>query len=59
MPGQAKFAECVAEHLSYLNRVVRGVMRSDPMTEDIVQQTMLKALVHADQFRFDSTLKTW
>jgi RNA polymerase sigma-70 factor (ECF subfamily) len=39
--------------------MVRGLTRSDPMTEDIVQQTMLKALVHADQFRFDSTMKTW
>lgn len=29
------------------------------MTEDIVQQTILKALVHADQFCFESTLKTW
>ena len=29
------------------------------MAEDIVQQTMLKALVHADQFGFRSTMKTW
>jgi RNA polymerase sigma-70 factor (ECF subfamily) len=29
------------------------------MSEDIVQQTMLKALMHADQFRMESTLKTW
>jgi RNA polymerase sigma-70 factor (ECF subfamily) len=29
------------------------------MTEDIVQQTILKALTHADQFRSESTLKTW
>jgi RNA polymerase sigma-70 factor, ECF subfamily len=29
------------------------------MTEDIVQQTILKALVHADQFRLESSLKTW
>jgi RNA polymerase sigma-70 factor (ECF subfamily) len=29
------------------------------MTEDIVQQTMLKALLHADQFGFKSTMKTW
>jgi RNA polymerase sigma factor (sigma-70 family) len=59
MAGQERFAECVAEHLPYLNRVVRGLTRNDPITDDIVQQTMLKALVHADQFRFDSTLKTW
>lgn len=29
------------------------------MTEDIVQQTILKALAHSDQFRAESTLKTW
>ena len=29
------------------------------MAEDIIQQTVLKALVHADQFRFESSLKTW
>jgi RNA polymerase sigma-70 factor, ECF subfamily len=28
-------------------------------TDDIVQQTMLKALLHADQFRFESSLRTW
>lgn len=29
------------------------------MAEDIVQQTMLKALIHADQFRSESSLRTW
>ena len=28
-------------------------------SEDIVQQTIVKALVNADQFRLESTLKTW
>lgn len=49
----------VAQHLPYLNRMVRSLTRGDPMTDDIVQQIMLKALVHADQFRFQSTIKTW
>jgi RNA polymerase sigma-70 factor, ECF subfamily len=49
----------VAQHLPYVNRMVRSLTRGDPMTDDIVQQTMLKALVHADQFRFQSTIKTW
>lgn len=34
-------------------------MRGDEMAEDVVQQTVLKALMHVDQFRFESTLKTW
>jgi RNA polymerase sigma-70 factor (ECF subfamily) len=59
MPVEPKFANRVAQHLPYLKRIVRRLTRCDTMTDDIVQQTMLKALVHADQFRFESTLKTW
>src|SRR5438105_15656258 len=59
MTRQQRFADCVAQHLPFLNRMVRRLTRNDPMTDDIVQQTMLEALVHADQFRFESTLKTW
>jgi RNA polymerase sigma-70 factor, ECF subfamily len=59
MPEQANFANSVAQHLPYLKRIVGGLTRNDTMTDDIVQQTILKALVHAEQFRFESTLKTW
>lgn len=59
MSQRGNFADCVVEHLPFLNRMVRGLTRSDSLTEDIVQQTILKALVHADQFRLESTLKTW
>jgi RNA polymerase sigma-70 factor, ECF subfamily len=59
MTNQEEFANSVAEHLPYLTRLVRSLTRCNPIVEDIVQQTVLKALVHADQFRFDSTLKTW
>jgi len=59
MPAQAEFAKSVVQHLPYLKRMVRGLTRNDPMTDDIVQETVLKALIHADRFRFESTLKTW
>ncbi|HWF47146.1 MAG TPA: sigma-70 family RNA polymerase sigma factor [Bryobacteraceae bacterium] len=59
MAGQEGFAECVAQHLPFLNRIVRRLTRNDEMADDIVQQTILKALIHAEQFRFESTLKTW
>jgi RNA polymerase sigma-70 factor, ECF subfamily len=59
MVKQQNFAECVAQHLPYLNRMVSRMTRGDQMAEDIVQQTVLKALIHADQFRFESALKTW
>lgn len=59
MAEQQNFADNVAHHLPFLNRIVCRLTRSRQMTEDIVQETILKALIHADQFRFESTLKTW
>jgi RNA polymerase sigma-70 factor, ECF subfamily len=59
MSRQESLTDCVVEHLPFLNRMVRALTRNDSISEDIVQQTMLKALVHADQFRFDATPKTW
>jgi RNA polymerase sigma-70 factor, ECF subfamily len=59
MGEQETFADCIVQHLPYLKRMVRGLTRNDPMTDDIVQEIMLKALLHAGEFRFESTLKTW
>src|SRR4051812_32240261 len=59
MPRQVNFANSVAQHLPYLKRMARRLTRDDSLTEDLVQQTILKALAHADQFRCESTLKTW
>ena len=59
MSGQENVSDCVVEYLPFLTRMVRALTRNDSISEDIVQQTMLKALVHADRFRFESTVKTW
>jgi RNA polymerase sigma-70 factor, ECF subfamily len=59
MNGQEGFADCVVQHLPFLNRLVHNLTRTDSMSEDIVQQIALKALIHADQFRSESTVKTW
>jgi RNA polymerase sigma-70 factor, ECF subfamily len=59
MTDKERFADSIVQQLPFLNRMVRGLTRGAPIAEDIVQQTVLKALVHADQFRFESTLKTW
>jgi RNA polymerase sigma-70 factor (ECF subfamily) len=59
MRNEERFADCVVQHLPYLRRMVRCLTRDDAMTDDIVQETILKALAHADEFRFESTLKTW
>jgi RNA polymerase sigma factor (sigma-70 family) len=56
---QENFADRVALNVPVLTRVVRALVRRDQMVGDIVQQTVLKALTNADQFRFESPLKTW
>jgi RNA polymerase sigma-70 factor, ECF subfamily len=56
---QQDFADSVAQYLPYLNRFVANITARDQIAEDVVQQTVLKALTHADQFRSESTLKTW
>ena len=56
---QENFAECVAQYLPFLNRFVRKLTRCDQIAEDMVQQTVLKAITNAHQFRFESALRTW
>jgi RNA polymerase sigma-70 factor, ECF subfamily len=59
MGKEETFADSVVQHLPYLRRIIRGQTHDDAMTDDIVQETMLKALVHADEFRFESAVKSW
>ena len=59
MAEQQNLPDCVAQHLPFVNRLVWNLTRGDQMAEDIAQQTVLKALISADQFRFESALKTW
>jgi RNA polymerase sigma-70 factor (ECF subfamily) len=56
---QQHFGDSVAQHVPFLTRVGRSLVRGDEMAEDIVQQTVLRALTNADQFRFESALTTW
>ena len=56
---QENFAESVAQYLPFLNRIVRKLTRYDQSADDMVQQTVLKAITNAHQFRFESALKTW
>lgn len=59
MSKQQKFDNCVAQHLPFLTRFVNGAMGGDQSAEDVVQEAVLQALTHADQFRSESSLKTW
>lgn len=56
---QANIAESIALHIPFLTRLVCSLVRQRQMVDDIVQQTALKALLNAHQFRFESSLKTW
>jgi len=42
-----------------LYRLARGILRSDSEAEDVVQETYVRAFVHLDGFRGESSLSTW
>jgi RNA polymerase sigma-70 factor (ECF subfamily) len=53
------FADLITPHLGPLLRIVQATLGSHQDVEDIVQQTTLKALTHLQQFRFESSFRTW
>ena len=47
-------------HLAYLGRVARKMTNNNPWdADDLVQQTLLKAYAHLDQFRFEASFTSW
>ena len=53
------FADLLHPHLPGLFRLVRARMRDDPDAEDLIQQTVLKALTKLEQFRDEASFRTW
>jgi RNA polymerase sigma-70 factor (ECF subfamily) len=53
------FTELIEPNLMPLKRFVIGALRNTADAEDVVQQTVLKAFSHLDQFRNDSQFNTW
>lgn len=53
------FGDLIQPHLTPLNRFARMRLRSDSGAEDVVQQTVLRALSHLRQFRREASFKTW
>jgi RNA polymerase sigma-70 factor, ECF subfamily len=49
----------VTEHLDGLYRYARLLTGDAVLAEDVVQDTVLRALERADQFRGDASLRTW
>jgi RNA polymerase sigma-70 factor (ECF subfamily) len=53
------FADLVQPCLKPLNRFARTKLHSDSDAEDVVQQSVLRALSHLGQFRGEASFKTW
>jgi RNA polymerase sigma-70 factor, ECF subfamily len=53
------FDELLKPHLAPLWRVVQAKMGTDTDVEDVVQQTLLKAYLHLEQFRNEARFNTW
>jgi RNA polymerase sigma-70 factor, ECF subfamily len=53
------FDELLKPHLAPLWRVVQAKMGTNTDVEDVVQQTLLKAYLHLEQFRSEARFSTW
>ena len=53
------FAELLQPCLKPLNRFARMRLHSESEAEDVVQQSVLRALSHLGQFRGEASFKTW
>jgi RNA polymerase sigma factor (sigma-70 family) len=53
------FADLIQPCLKPLNRFARMRLRSESEAEDVVQQSVLRALGHLGQFRGEASFKTW
>ena len=56
--GEA-FMGLLGPHLTSLTRMARSLTKNTYDADDLVQQTLLKALLHLDQFRQEASFKTW
>jgi len=53
------FEDLVRPHLTSLNRLARMRVPTQSDAEDVVQQSVLRALRHIGQFRGESSFKAW
>jgi RNA polymerase sigma-70 factor (ECF subfamily) len=58
-PLQKSFADQVVEHSDKLLHYARKLARQRSLADDLLQETILRALVHADQFRPGTNLIAW
>ena len=55
----ATFSDKIVLSLPQLRSVARRVARDRVLADDLVQETVLRALIHADQFRPGTNLQAW
>jgi RNA polymerase sigma-70 factor (ECF subfamily) len=53
------FGDLIKPRLDAVWRIVRARMGNDPDIDDVVQQAVVKAFIHLEQFRFEAAFKTW
>ena len=58
MTGDA-FEALLAPNLPSVRRFVQMRLRTSDYTDDVIQQTLLRAFAHRDQLRADSKFKSW
>ncbi len=54
-----RFCELVQPHMRVVLRIVCTRMRNHSDTEDVLQETILKAFTRLKQFRFESNFRSW
>jgi RNA polymerase sigma-70 factor (ECF subfamily) len=60
LEGQSEaFSELLKPHFKSLRSLVRKFVRNEFDADDIAQQTIMKAYGRLDQFRFQSSFRTW
>jgi RNA polymerase sigma-70 factor (ECF subfamily) len=53
------FGDLIAPHLKPLLHTLKATIGGNAEIEDILQQTVLKAFTHLEQFRFEASFRTW
>src|SRR5215471_7755827 len=49
----------ILDHVSHLNALARFLARDRTLADDLVQETLLRALHHSEQFERGTNLKAW
>ena len=56
---QDRFQELLQPHMSVVLRTVQTKMRNSAEVDDVIQETLLKALTRLAQFRFEAGFRAW